>query len=159
MALAPKPKTASAYSSDHTAACERALVTLLGAFGTLKSTIRLVGGLVPRYLTPETPPDIPAHAGTSDVDVVLNLQVITDGRGGYASLAQQLDERGFERFVDENGWSSGWRWKKHISDREYVLVEFLRGGRRSRAIFQDFHRWRGSVSACNRACRNHAYLV
>lgn len=127
MALAPKPKTASAYSSDHTAACERALVTLLGAFGTLKSTIRLVGGLVPRYLTPETPPDIPAHAGTSDVDVVLNLQVITDGRGGYASLAQQLDERGFERFVDENGWSSGWRWKKHISDREYVLVEFLRG--------------------------------
>lgn len=127
MALAPKPKTANAYSPDHTAACERVLVTLLGAFGTLKSTIRLVGGLVPRYLTPETPPDVPAHAGTSDVDVVLNLQVIADGKGGYASLAQQLAERGFERFVEENGWGAAWRWKRHISEHEYVLVEFLRG--------------------------------
>lgn len=42
MAVAPKPKTAEGYSSDHTNACEQVLVTLLGAFGTLKATIRLV---------------------------------------------------------------------------------------------------------------------
>ncbi|WP_237884292.1 hypothetical protein [Pseudomonas sp. PGPR40] len=126
MALAPKPKTADGYSNDHTTACEQVLVTLLGAFGTLKSTIRLVGGLVPRYLTPEALPDIPPHAGTSDVDVVLNLQVIADGEG-YASLAQQLSERGFERFMEENGWASAWRWQRRISEQHVVLVEFLRG--------------------------------
>ncbi|RON58870.1 hypothetical protein [Pseudomonas frederiksbergensis] len=126
MALASKPKTADGYSSDHTNACEQVLVTLLGAFGTLKSTIRLVGGLVPRYLTPESHPDIPPHAGTSDVDVVLNLQVIAEGKG-YASLAQQLTERGFERFQEENGWVSAWRWQRRISQQHVVLVEFLKG--------------------------------
>lgn len=126
MAVAPKPKTADGYSSDHTNACEQVLVTLLGAFGTLKATIRLVGGLVPRYLTPEAPPNVPPHAGTSDVDVVLNLQVIAEG-GGYASLAQQLAGRGFERFTEDNGWASAWRWQRRISDRHVVLVEFLRG--------------------------------
>ncbi len=81
MAIGPKPKTAGGYYPDVTEACERALLTLLSAFGGLKTTLRLVGGLVPRYLTPEAPPDVPVHAGTSDVDVVLNLQVIAEGEG------------------------------------------------------------------------------
>ncbi|WP_043228592.1 hypothetical protein [Pseudomonas sp. CF161] len=126
MALEPKPKTAAGYSPDKTDACEQVLVTLLGAFGTLKSTLRLVGGLVPRYLTPESP-EVPAHFGTSDVDMVLNLQLMADGEG-YASLGQQLKERGFERYVNPlNGWSSGWRWMRRLSEHEYVLVEFLQG--------------------------------
>ncbi|MET3620107.1 hypothetical protein [Burkholderia ambifaria] len=64
-----KPTTASGYSADVTEACERTRLTLIGAFGSLGHTLRLVGGLVPRYLTPETPPDVPAHAGTADVDI------------------------------------------------------------------------------------------
>lgn len=95
MAIGPKPETVDGYDADHTLACERVLVTMLGAFGTLKNTIRLVGGLVPRYLTPEARPDVPAHFGTSDVDVVLNLQVIAEG-DGYDSLAVQLKARKFE---------------------------------------------------------------
>lgn len=39
--------------------------SLYGAFGSLKSSLRLVGGLVPRYLTPASPPEVPQHAGTS----------------------------------------------------------------------------------------------
>ncbi|RLU05948.1 hypothetical protein CS078_22450 [Pseudomonas prosekii] len=126
MALAPKPKTAAGYSLEHADACEQVLVTLLGAFGGLKSTLRLVGGLVPRYLTPQMPPDVPPHFGTSDVDIVLNLQVIAEGNG-YVSLAQQLKDRGFEPFEDDNGWKSAWRWMRKLSEKEYVLVEFLRG--------------------------------
>jgi hypothetical protein len=122
----PKPQTASGYSTDHTLDCERVLVTLLNAFGTLKDTLRLVGGLVPRYLTPEALPDVPAHFGTSDVDVVLNLQVIAEGEG-YDSLSDQLTARGFERFVEANQWESAWRWKWQISEHAYVLVEFLQG--------------------------------
>lgn len=53
MAKELKPRTASGYDTDVTLACERTLLTLLSAFGNLKDTLRLVGGLVPRYLTPE----------------------------------------------------------------------------------------------------------
>ncbi len=51
-----KPATAAGYSADVTEACERTLLTLIGAFGSLGETLRLVGGLVPRYLTPAAPP-------------------------------------------------------------------------------------------------------
>lgn len=118
-----KPKHAEGYRPDVTKACERALVTLMGAFATLAPTVRLVGGLAPRYITPEAPPHIPAHAGTSDVDVVFNLQVIAEG-SGYAKLAHQLKSKGFERHVD-NGVPHSWRWKIVVEDI-VVFVEFLR---------------------------------
>lgn len=120
-----KPTTAAGYRADVTEACESTLLTLLGAFGSLKDTLRLVGGLVPRYLTPETPPEVPAHAGTSDVDVVLNLAVIADGEG-YSALADQLAARGFERHTNAMGTPSSWQWKRKVDEHTYVLVEFLR---------------------------------
>jgi hypothetical protein len=123
--MATKPTTADGYDKDHTLACERALVTLLHGFGTLKHTVRLVGGLVPRYLTPEKPPDVPAHAGTSDVDVVLNLQVLAEGEA-YKTLAEQLKAKGFERVKNAMGNPSSWRWQRQVGEHEFVLVEFLR---------------------------------
>lgn len=120
-----KPTSADGYDAAHTLVCERALVTLLRGFGTLKHTLRLVGGLVPRYLTPERPPDVPPHAGTSDVDIVLNLQVLAEDEA-YKSLAKQLKDRGFARHVNEDGKASGWRWRRQVSEHEYVLIEFLR---------------------------------
>jgi hypothetical protein len=120
-----KPATAAGYSQDHTLACERALVTLLRGFGTLKHTLRLVGGLVPRYLTPANPPDVPMHAGTSDVDIVLNIQVLADGEA-YKTLAHQLKDRGFTRVINEKGQASSWRWQRQVKEHEFVVVEFLR---------------------------------
>ncbi|MFK1048577.1 hypothetical protein ACSEQ1_24245 [Pseudomonas aeruginosa] len=125
MGVEAKPGTADGYSAAHTDTCEQVLVTLLSAFGTLKDTLRLVGGLVPRYLTPERAPDVPAHFGTSDVDVALNLSVLASGN--YSSLSDQLKARGFERWTDNKGWSHAWRWQYRISDKEIILVEFLRG--------------------------------
>lgn len=120
-----KPTTAAGYSQDHTLACERALVTLLRGFGTLKHTLRLVGGLVPRYLTPAKPPDVPMHAGTSDVDIVLNIQVLADGEA-YKTLAHQLKDRGFTRVINGKGQASSWRWQRQVTEHEFVVVEFLR---------------------------------
>ncbi|WP_349975246.1 hypothetical protein [Pseudomonas sp. WHRI 8519] len=126
MAVGAKPQSADGYSAAHTHTCEQVLVTLLSAFGSLKDTIRLVGGLVPRYLTPEQYPDVPAHFGTSDVDVALNLSVLASGN--YTSLSKQLLARGFKRWVDpKNGWDTAWRWEYQISAKQVVLVEFLRG--------------------------------
>ena len=125
MATAEKPKTANGYDTAQTVACERVLVTLLKAFGTLKDSIRLVGGLVPRYLTPAMPPDVPPHAGTSDVDIVFNLQVIAEG-DGYASLGEQLKQRGFVRYRKPGATApSSWQWEYKISEHESVVVDFL----------------------------------
>jgi hypothetical protein len=154
MATGPKPRTATGYNADLTVSCERTLLTLLGAFGTLKDTLRLVGGLVPRYLTPAAPPDVPAHAGTSDVDVVLNLALIAGGEG-YASLADQLEARGFARQVNDAGKPSSWRWQRQVDEHTYVLVEFLRdadGATPGRVVSVDGER----VSAL---CLAHAGIV
>jgi len=120
-----KPRTSAGYNPDVTLACERTLLTLLSAFGNLKDTLRLVGGLVPRYLTPETPPDVPPHAGTSDVDIVLNLEVLAEG-DEYRSLAIQLKARGFVRWVGNDGKVASWRWRRRIDERMEVVVELLR---------------------------------
>ncbi len=41
----------------------------------------LVGGLTPRYLVAARPPEVPAHAGTLDVDIVIDLQILADTAG------------------------------------------------------------------------------
>lgn len=124
MATGLKPRTAAGYDQNVTSACERTLLTLLSAFGNLKETLRLVGGLVPRYFTPATPPDVPSHAGTSDVDIVLNLEVLAAG-DEYTSLADQLNARGFTRWVEE-GTAASWRWRRRVNEHIEVVVELLR---------------------------------
>src|SRR3546814_1608607 len=66
-----KPKTMAAYDGGVTEACERVLVTLLRGFGPWKESVFLVGGLTPRYLVAARPPEVPQHAGTGDVAVVV----------------------------------------------------------------------------------------
>jgi len=124
MATGLKPQTAAGYDQNVTSACERTLLTLLSAFGNLKETLRLVGGLVPRYLTPATPPDVPLHAGTSDVDIVLNREVLAAG-DEYTSLADQLNARGFTRGGEE-GNTASWRWRRRVNEHIEVVVELLR---------------------------------
>ena len=73
-----KPKTVSGYDNAVTEACERVLVTLLRGLGPWKESVFLVGGLTPRYLVRARPPEVPAHAGTGDVDVVIDLAILAD---------------------------------------------------------------------------------
>ena len=119
-----KPATAAGYNDEDTIACERVLVSLLRGFGMLKDTLRLVGGLVPRYLTPARPPEVPAHAGTTDVDLVLNVQVMAKAEG-YKALAKQLKDQGFTRGLNDKGVPVGWQWQRQVSEHEFVVVEFL----------------------------------
>lgn len=129
-----KPRTSAGYSSEVTAACERALVTLMGAFGTLSDTIRLVGGLAPRYIIGGEPPEVPEHAGTSDVDVVLNLAVIAEGEN-YADLATQLEAVGFRSTTNKSSLAR-WKWTLQV-DNLPITVEFLRdaaGAKLTRAV-------------------------
>lgn len=118
-----KHNTFAEYDAELTQACESALGMLLRAFGTLAPTLRLVGGLVPRYLTPEAPPDVPKHAGTTDVDIVLAIEVLAE-KGKYNKLSEQLTANGFTRVVNQEGKTSFWRWERKIGDKN-IVVEFL----------------------------------
>lgn len=121
--MSEKFKTADGYNNDLTRDCETVLVVLLQAFGSLKDTLRLVGGLVPRYLTPERPPEVPAHAGTTDVDVVLNVSVLA-ARGTYDKLRRQLKDSGFKPYEPEPGKVSSWQWI-YVLNGNPVCIEFL----------------------------------
>jgi hypothetical protein len=68
-----KPNTLDGYDAGQTLDCERVLVTLLRGLGPWKESVYLIGGLTPRSLVESKPPDVPAHAGTQDVDIVIDI--------------------------------------------------------------------------------------
>ena len=81
-----KPATFDGYSDQYTSDCERVLVTLLRGLGPWKDSVYLVGGLTPRYLVKARPPVVPAHAGTMDVDIVIDLQILGGTPAAKAAL-------------------------------------------------------------------------
>ena len=97
-----KPATLGGYADEHTADCERVLVTLLRGLGPWKDSVYLIGGLTPRYLVADGVGDVPAHAGTLDVDVVIDLQMLVD-TGAYYTLEDNLRRMRFERAENRIG--------------------------------------------------------
>lgn len=128
-----KPKTIGGYAAPVTEACERVLVTLLRNLGPWRESIFLVGGLAPRYLIKARPPEVPAHAGTADVDVVVDIGMLADTEA-YRTLEDNLQAMGFERAANDKGVRQSWRWKA-VVDGGTMILEFLaddpklRGGR------------------------------
>lgn len=121
--MSGKFKTAGGYSRDLANDCEIVLVLFLQACATLAPTVRLVGGLVPRYLAPEAPPDVPAHVGTTDLDVVLNVSLLAS-KGAYAQLRQQLKDGGFTPYETPSGAKSSWQWVYELNGHQ-VCIELL----------------------------------
>ena len=105
-----KPATLDGYSDQYTVDCERVLVTLLRGLGPWKESVYLVGGLTPRYLVAARPPAVPAHAGTLDVDIVIDLQILADTEA-YHTLEDNLKKMGFERAENSAGAKLSWRWQ------------------------------------------------
>ena len=119
-----KPATFDGYSDRYTVDCERVLVTLLRGLGPWKEAVFLVGGLTPRYLVAARPPDVPAHAGTLDVDIVIDLQILAD-TAGYRTLEQNLRAMRFERSTNERGERLSWRWQTRTENGALMVVELL----------------------------------
>lgn len=119
-----KPATLDGYSDQLTLDCERVLVTLLRGLGPWRDAMYLIGGLTPRYLVKARPPEVPAHAGTMDVDLVIDLQVLTNTEA-YASLEENLARRGFERGENNRGQKVAWRWKTRTEHGATMVVELL----------------------------------
>jgi hypothetical protein len=129
-----KPLTVDGYSEKVTKDCERVLVTLLRNLGPHRESLVLIGGLTPRYLVMERPPIVPQHAGTLDLDVVIDLVVLEDVEA-YRTLEDNLKKIGFERGENDKGQKVNWRWKVKLEDGTTIILELLadhpdlRGGR------------------------------
>ncbi len=119
-----KPATFDGYSDRYTVECERVLVTLLRGLGPWKESVFLVGGLTPRYLVAARPPEVPAHAGTLDVDIVIDLQLLAD-TAGYHTLEENLRAMRFERSTNERGQRLSWRWQTRTENGALMVVELL----------------------------------
>jgi hypothetical protein len=119
-----KPATLGGYSDQYTLDCERVLVTLLRGLGPWKDSVYLVGGLTPRYLVKARPPIVPAHAGTMDVDVVIDLQILADTQA-YNTLEENLKKMGFERAENEKHQKLSWRWQTRTEHGGLMVLELL----------------------------------
>ena len=119
-----KPATLDGYSDQYTLDCERVLVTLLRGLGPWKDSVYLVGGLAPRYLVPARPPMVPAHAGTMDVDIVIDLQILADTEA-YHTLEDNLKRMGFERAENEQKQKLSWRWQTRTEHGALMVLELL----------------------------------
>lgn len=143
-----KPATFQGYSSEYTLDCERVLVTLLRGLGPWKESIFLVGGLTPRYLVKARPPDVPPHAGTQDVDIVVDLQILADTEA-YRTLEDNFRKLGFERARNDKGQKLSWRWQTRTEHGALMVLELLAdaphiAGGRVQALPTD-----GTISALN----------
>ena len=119
-----KPATFDGYTDQYTVDCERVLVTLLRGLGPWKESVYLVGGLTPRYLVTARPPAVPAHAGTLDVDIVIDLQILADTEA-YSTLEDNLRRMGFERSTNDRGQTLSWRWQTRTERGALMVVELL----------------------------------
>jgi len=119
-----KPRTLGEYTDEYTHDCERVLVTLLRGLGPWKESVFLIGGLTPRYLVRARPPEVPPHAGTQDVDIVIDLQLLTNTQA-YHTLEENLHARGFERATNEKGQRLSWRWQARTEHGALMVLELL----------------------------------
>jgi len=89
---------------------------------------------------------VPAHAGTADVDIVIDIQVLVDV-DAYQTFEENLTRLGFERCTNDRNQKVNWRWQKDVGGASLIL-EFLAeqpsAGRRVQALPT-----KGNVSAVN----------
>jgi hypothetical protein len=119
-----KPRTFDGYDEGYTLDCERVLVTLLRGLGPWKDSVYLIGGLTPRYLVDTSNGGVPPHAGTQDVDIVIDLQILAD-TDAYHTFEENLKKLDFERAENEAGKKLSWRWKTRTEADVTVILELI----------------------------------
>ena len=112
------------YDDHATQACERVLVSLLRGLGPWKHCVYLVGGLTPRYLVPEPPRGVRPHAGTRDLDLVIDLALLVEVEA-YRTLERNFRDLGMRRATSEDGSRPSWRWERRADANTLVVVELL----------------------------------
>lgn len=119
-----KPTTIDGYNEQVTRDCERVLVTILRHLGPWKESVFLVGGMTPRYLVRDRPPVVPPHAGTLDIDIVIDVVILEDTEA-YRTLEENLRKIKFKNATNDKGQNLNWRWWIKMEDGSTVILELL----------------------------------
>ena len=72
----------------------------------------------------EAPSRRPAHAGTGDVDVLVDVNLLVDTQA-YRTLEENIKAIGFERSLNEKGQKQSWRWQRQLDHGMVLILEFL----------------------------------
>ena len=83
------------YTPEALAACEKALRTIISRIGKWGPRLILFGGLAPRYLVKSPPAELKEHTGTTDLDVVIGVEIDVADEGVYTKLQEELKKSGF----------------------------------------------------------------
>ncbi len=92
--MSPEPDTAGDYSNRGVQAMRSVLVELGQVLGSFRDAMVIVGGAVPWLRFPDAEP---AHVGSLDVDLDLDVELLSEGR--YAEMIETLERGGYERDV------------------------------------------------------------
>ncbi len=107
------------YTPEALQACEKALRTVVSRVGAWGPRLILFGGLAPRYIVDAPPPELEEHTGTTDLDVVIGVEIEVADQGVYAKLQEELKKAGFR--PSEN---RSFAWERRV-DGVRVVLEFF----------------------------------
>ncbi|MEQ9400101.1 MAG: hypothetical protein RJQ04_13145 [Longimicrobiales bacterium] len=107
------------YTPEALAACEKALRTIISRVGKWGPRLILFGGLAPRYLVKSPSAESKEHTGTTDLDVVIGVEIDVADVGVYTKLQEELGKAGF--WPSDRG---SFAWERKV-DGVTVVLEFF----------------------------------
>lgn len=115
-------RTRSAYGSEVTRRARRVVGDIFAALGRRAENAVLIGGAVPGLIEETSLRNAPGHAGTTDVDILLDPVAFSIQE--YETLAEGLLERGYRYRLDRDGNELKFSFEVDV-DGHSVGVDFL----------------------------------
>ena len=118
-------KTIEDYSPEAYARVCQSLLHVATVLGDWMEQITVIGGVVPSFLVPQSAlrDDMEPHPGTTDLDLGLELSVLTDE--GYATIAELLRQAGYRPMEKEEDRIRRQTWRTDPGLGVTVTVDFL----------------------------------
>jgi len=113
-------KSPEDYSPQLTEECLQALAVLLSGLGDYAKSVVLIGGLTPELLKAKAA-KVAEYVGSGDVDLVLNLEVLTNMEA-YSTIENVLLNKGF-RPLTKGG--KAWQWELPLVGNKAIRIDFL----------------------------------
>jgi hypothetical protein len=118
-------RTVFDYAPETYERVQQALLHISTVLGDWMEQITLIGGIVPSLLVPpsQLPVGAEAHPGTSDLDLALQLKVLT--AEGYASISELLRQAGYRPVEKEEDKIRRQTWRTDPKLGRPVTIDFL----------------------------------
>ena len=118
-------KTISEYSPEIYERVRQALLHVATVLGEWMEQVTLIGGIVPSLLIPtgELLDGMEPHPGTADLDLGLQLSVLTDE--GYATISELLRQAGYLPVTQEEDQIRRQTWRTDPELGVVVTIDFL----------------------------------